>query len=47
MDKKTAKYIGWNRGKIRRANLDGTAVEDVLTKMPFVTDIALDLRHRK
>ena len=34
-------------GKIRRANLDRTAVEDVLTKMPFVTDIALDLRHRK
>ena len=32
--------------KIRRANLDGSAIEDILTEIP-ATDIALDLRNRK
>ena len=34
-------------GKIRRANLDGSAIEDILTGIPPVPDIALDLRNRK
>lgn len=33
--------------KIRRANLDGSAIEDILTEIPPATDIALDLRNRK
>lgn len=33
--------------RIRRANLDGTSVEDVIPNMPNVTDIALDLRNKK
>lgn len=40
--------IYWmEKGRIRRANIDGTTVEDILPNMHFVTDIALDLLHRK
>lgn len=34
-------------GKIRRANLNGSATEDILTEIAPVRDIALDLRNRK
>ena len=40
--------IYWTElGKIRRANLDGSAIEDILTEIPPVPGIALDLRNRK
>lgn len=40
--------IYWTEaGKIRRANLNGSAPEDILTEIPPATDIALDLRNRK
>ena len=34
-------------GKIRRSNLNGSAIEDVLTETPPIVDFALDLRNRK
>ena len=40
--------IYWTEaGKIRRANLNGSAPEDILTEIPGTKDIALDLRNRK
>lgn len=40
--------IYWTEAdKIRRANLDGTNVEDVITDLVSPYDIALDLRNRK
>ena len=34
-------------GQIRRANLNGSAAEDILTELPSAGDITLDLRNRK
>ena len=39
-------YIYWSEyGKIRRANLNGTAVEDVVKKQGHIVDITLDLHN--
>ena len=35
------------KGKIRRANLNGSSAENVLTDIPPIVDFALDLRNRK
>ena len=40
--------IYWSEdGKIRRANLNGTAVEDVVKKQEYIVDITLDLHNHK
>jgi low density lipoprotein receptor-related protein 5/6 len=40
--------IYWTEsGKIRRANLNGSAVEDIITELEQPRDITLDLRNRK
>jgi low density lipoprotein receptor-related protein 5/6 len=43
----SAKIYWGEKGKIRRANLDGSNVEDVLTELETPKDIALDIRNRK
>lgn len=43
----SAKIYWTEKGKIRRANLDGSNVEDVLTELETPKDIALDLHNRK
>ncbi len=43
----SAKIYWTEKGKIRRANLDGSNVEDILTELELPKDIALDLQNRK
>ncbi len=43
----SAKIYWTESDKIRRANLDGSNVEDILTELESPRDIALDIRNRK
>ncbi|MDE0088698.1 MAG: hypothetical protein OXU23_23460 [Candidatus Poribacteria bacterium] len=43
----SAKIYWTETDKIRRANLDGSNVEDILTELKWHQDIALDLNNRK
>ncbi|MDE0316138.1 MAG: hypothetical protein OXM61_14655 [Candidatus Poribacteria bacterium] len=43
----SAKIYWTESDKIRRANLDGSNVEDILTELKWPRDIALDLNNRK
>ena len=40
-------WTDWGAGKIQRANLDGTGVEDLVSGLKGTSDIALDLGTRK
>ena len=43
----SAKIYWIEKGKIRRSNLDGSNVEDILTELEMPIDIALDLQNLK
>ena len=40
-------WTGWDTGKIQRANLDGSNVEDLVTGLHLVGTLALDMASGK